>query len=167
MRLALLAFTLCASTSHAQGIAVQFADGAPKDSITFENNGCALEQATIVIDLSKSKAGLIFDTTAGGDGVEVYQPIEVLTPDVTVSPVADGGKVLHIYIPQFPNGATVRLTADLDDTTSARQITVNGSEMAGATVSLAMGALMETAPFGTDGAATLLVPPTENGCLST
>jgi len=166
MRFAFLTFFLTASAAHANGLVVQFTDGAPKDSLTGQNNGCPLTDATIVIDLRNTAAGLIFDVTADGAGVEVFQPVEAQSGDVTISPVADGGQVLHVHVPVFASGETLRLTADLDDTTSNRQITVSGSEMAGATVSIAYGSSFETAPFDTDGMAALMLPPTAEGCLS-
>lgn len=151
----------------AQGLFVQFADGAPKDSLTFRNDGCPLSAATIVIDLRETPAGLIFDVTSAGAGVEVFQPVEATAGEVSISPVADGGQVLHLFVPNFPAGDTIRLTADLDDTTSSRQITVNGSEMIGATVSIAYGEAFVTAPFDAEGSAALSLPPTAEGCLST
>lgn len=166
MRFALLTFFLTASAANANGLIVQFADGAPKDSLTFQNNGCPLTEATIVIDLRDTAAGLIFDVTSEGAGVEVFQPVEAQSGDVIISPVADGGQVLHLYVPVFASGETLRLTADLDDTTSNRQITVDGSEMAGATISISYGGKFETAPFDANGNAALMLPPTAEGCLS-
>jgi hypothetical protein len=157
----------CASSAAANGLTVQFADGAPKDSITFHNDGCPLTDATIVLDLRETPAGLIFDVTAAGAGVEVFQPVETVAGDVAISPVADGGQVLHLFVPSFANGETIRLTADLDDTTSNRQITVNGSEMAGARVSVAYASTSKTAAFDTQGTAFLSLPVTSEGCLST
>ncbi|SEV98848.1 hypothetical protein SAMN04488515_0535 [Cognatiyoonia koreensis] len=167
MRLALIACMMTATAAQADGLLVQFADGAPKDSLVFQNNGCPLRDATIVIDLRGTAAGLIFDVTASGAGVEVFQPVEVETGNVLISPVADGGQVLHLHVPDFASGESIRLTADLDDTTSNRQITVNGSEMVGATVTVAYGAFMQTAPFDSDGLAAVTLPPTADGCLST
>lgn len=167
MRFALLACLLYSTAANADGMTVQFADGAPKDSLTFQNEGCAISEATIVIDLRDTTAGLIFDVTAAGAGVEVFQPVEAPDNNVIISPVADGGQVLHLYVPSLANGETIRLTADLDDTTSNRQITVSGSEMAGAKVTVAYGTNAETAPFNSDGTARLLLPPTSDGCLST
>jgi len=168
MRFAILAVTLLQSTPVlAENLQVQFADGAPKDSLTFQNNGCLLTKATIVIDLRDTPAGLIFDVTAAGAGVEVFQPVEVTAGNVSVSPVVDGGQVLHLYVPSLPSGDMLRLTADLDDTTSGRQITVNGSEMIGATVTVSTDAGAQTAPFNANGLASVLLPENAEGCLST
>lgn len=168
MRLFLIAAGLiCASTANADGLLVQFADGAPKDSLTLSNMGCPIREATIVFDLRDTPAGLIFDVTAAGAGVEVFQPVEVMQGDVVVSPVADGGQVLHLYVPHLPTGDSIRLTADLDDTTSGRQITVNGSEMIGAKVSISYGNTAQTSAFNADGIANVALPATSDGCLST
>lgn len=167
MRLGLLLLSLTASAAHADGMTVRFSDGAPKDSLVFQNTGCPLAEATIVLDLRDTPAGLIFDVTSAGAGVEVFQPVEATAGNVIISPVADGGQVLHLYVPSFASGETIRLTADLDDTTSNRQITVNGSEMEGAKVTVAYGTKAATAAFDTSGTAALRLPTTADGCLST
>lgn len=168
MRMILVtAFLATASMVQADGLFVQFADGAPKDTLTLRNDGCALTDATLVIDLRGTAAGLIFDVTAAGAGVDVFQPIQTTKGKVVISPVADGGQVLHLFIPSFASGETIRLTADLDDTAPGRQITVTGAEMAGATVSVANDSLMATAPFDANASANLTLPPTSDGCLAT
>lgn len=165
MRIALTtAIFFAASTAQADGLFVTFADGAPKDSLTFQNTGCPLIDATIVVDLNNTNGQLIFDVTASGAGVEVFQPIETQA-DVIIAPVVDGGKVLHMVVPSFPTGSTIALTADLDDTLAGSQITVSGSEMAGATVTIASGTASETAAFGSDGRATVDIPANAEGCL--
>ena len=48
---------------------VRFLEGAPKDRFIFHNNSnCSLETARLVLDLSGSSAGLIFDVTGKGAG---------------------------------------------------------------------------------------------------
>ena len=59
-------------------IVVNFVESAPKDRFVIENTGeCEFENLVVEIDLSGSAGGLIFDTTATGAGVEVFQPFEV------------------------------------------------------------------------------------------
>ncbi len=155
--------TLLATSSYAD-VSVAFRDGAPKDRITLTNEGCDLSNATLTIDLTATPAGLIFDVTSAGAGVEVFQPVEVTAGTISVRPVVDGAQVLVMDIPSFPKGSVFSLTADLDDTVSNRQITVNGSEMIGASVSLVMADGIKTAPFGSDGTATLALSAGNGSC---
>lgn len=168
MRIGLfVSFLVCSTAAHADGISVQFADGAPKDSLTFQNTGCPLIDATIVIDLRGTAGGLIFDVTGQGAGVSVYQPIETQSSNVAIAPVVDGDQVLHLIVSSFGTGETISLTADLDDTLAGSQITVTGSEIAGATVTVASGAATQSAPFDSDGSAALVMPTTADGCMLT
>lgn len=154
MRLPIIVLCLFANSAAAQNISVQFRDGAPKDSITLANAGCPIMDAAITLDLSGSAGGLIFDTTAKGAGVEVFQPVEILTGNVVVSPVADGDTRLDMTIAQFTSDAAVQLTADLDDTIAGgRQITVTGSEISGATVSIATNETIAQGVFDDAGTA--------------
>ena len=161
--IAICATPLLASSSYGD-VSVAFRDGAPKDRITLTNDGCDLINATLTIDLSATPAGLIFDVTSAGAGVEVYQPVEVTAGAIIVQPVVDGAQMLIMDIPSFPKGSVFSLTADLDDTVSNRQITVNGSEMVGASVSLALADVVRSAPFGSDGTAMLALTPANGGC---
>jgi len=147
----LLAMT--ASSSVAESVSVSFSDGAPKDRFELSNLSCDLENVILSIDLTQTPAGLIFDVTGTGAGVEVFQPVEVTAGTLSVAPVTDGAQMLVMSIPSFPRGAKYTLTADLDDTVSGRQITVSGSEMLGATVSLTMAEVQAIAPFADNGEA--------------
>jgi len=89
-----------------------------------------------------------------------------VTGTVSISPVADGAQVLHLYVPSLPSGDMLQLTADLDDTTSGRQITVLGSEMMGATVSVSINDSVQTAPFDTEGRALVTLPRNAEGCVA-
>ena len=164
----LSAFSLCvmATPIAAENLTVQFSDGAPKDSITLTNQGCLITDAVFVLDLAGSEGELIFDTTSQGAGVEVFQPVEITAGNAAISPVDDGDKTLQIQVQSLATGGTLRLTADLDDTLEAsRQITVTGSEMAGASVSLALGDRVLTGKFDTTGAARINVPADAGACL--
>ena len=131
---------------------VSFRDGAPKDRFTLTYDGaCALDQIQVEIDLGTAPAGLIFDTTAAGAGVEVYQPLEWVSGSATTSQVSDGDTALVVTLDNLQPGEARAFTIDLDDTTSQRQITVDGSEMAGAT----LRAAGVTALFDQTGTATL------------
>jgi hypothetical protein len=124
-------------------IEAQFIEGAPKDTFVIKNTGnCAINNATISIDLSSSYGNLLFDTTELGAGVEVYQPFEVTSGDITLATknvVDDGDQQLSIVINSFTTGKNMSFTIDVDDqlTNSERGTTqVVGSEMEGATITL-------------------------------
>ena len=127
----------------AADIAVRFIESAPKDSFRFENLGsCAITQEILALDLSKSAAGLIFDTEPTGRGVEVFQPLEVTQgADFLVeAPVTqDGASKTELVVSELPPSGAIRLTVDVDDTLTASdlgQIRVSGSEIVGAEVRL-------------------------------
>lgn len=120
---------------------VRFLEGAPKDRfvLTF-NSDCPLPAQQVTIDLNRSAGALIFDTTGNGAGVEVFQPFELVDGEefITTPPrVADGDRKITLNLAPVAPGQTVAFTIDVDDTVSNRQITVNGSEIAGARVTVA------------------------------
>lgn len=166
MRMTALAFCLFAAPASAQDLIVQFTDGAPKDSITLVNAGCALSDAMVVIDLGGSQGGLIFDVTSGGAGVEVFQPVEITSGYGALSKVRDGDKRLQILVRSLAAGETFGVTADLDDTASDREITVTGSEMAGATVRLALKDRVVSGVFDATGTAKLALPNDASVCFA-
>jgi len=147
---------ICAASTAAADLTVSFRDGAPKDRFTLSYAGdCALEETTLVIDLGTAPAGLIFDITSAGAGVEVFQPLEWVQGSAQTSDVSDGDTALTVTLASWAPGEVRAFTVDIDDTTSNRQITVDGSEMAGAT--LRSGPHL--AQFDASGAATLQLDP--------
>lgn len=132
------AFLLISVQAASADIAVRFDEGAPKDRFTFENTStCAIRSAQMTLDLTPSRGGLIFDVTAAGEGVEVYQPLEITDGKQTLSAVprvADGDKVIVFDIKQMDAGAKLSFTIDVDDTKGGREITVTDSEIDGAKV---------------------------------
>jgi len=166
MRSLALAIVLFATNASAQEITVQFFDGAPKDSITVTNSACLISNAPLVLDLTGSNGGLIFDVTNAGAGVAVYQPVEVTSGFATLSPVHDGNKQLHIVLDLLPTGEPLSLTADLDDTLiESGQTRVSGSEMAGASVSLTIANRILTGLFNENGTARIAIPADVNPCV--
>ena len=88
-----------------------------------------------MIDLSSSAAGLIFDTTNQGAGVEVFQPLEFTRGQamLTNTPkVKDGDNKVTLAFQDFKNGDAISFTIDVDDTIGQREITVSSSEITGA-----------------------------------
>jgi len=167
-------FSLCvgvAQTANAN-LQVNFIESAPKDSFVITNIGqCDLTNLTVEIDLSNSAGKLIFDTSATGAGVEVFQPFEVKEGAVKLqssASVADGDKSLTVSIDQLPADHAVSFTIDVDDTlpkSSLGQIRVAGSEVQGAEVRLlasdanvAEEAIQEAA-FSVDKIATIELKP--------
>jgi len=166
MRIFVLALTLCTtplSVAPARAdVQIRFIEGAPVDAFEFTNIGsCDLGPMTLVLDLSPSPAGLIFDATEAGAGVEVFQPLRVREGEnrlVSVPKVRDGDTVLSLGFNSLPSGGRVVVTADLDDTLTAGalgQIRVADSEIAGAVMRMTTP-LTQAAAF--DGTARAVLP---------
>jgi len=144
-------------------VLVEFDEGAPKDRFTVSNSGdCPLGPMRVVIDISTAPAGLIFDVTGAGAGVEVFQPFELVSGKelLTSEPsVSDGQTSVALDLSGLPTGQAVAFTIDVDDTTSDRQITVSGSEMSGAQVRIEAGNAAHSGVF--DARALATVPLSE------
>ncbi|MEM9482062.1 MAG: aggregation factor core [Cyanobacteria bacterium P01_F01_bin.116] len=127
-------------------VEIKFVESAPKDRFIITNIGsCVLEEITLDLDLSQSAGRLIFDTSATGAGVEVFQPFEVESGNITqlaADGVNDGDTDLSLRITTLNPGNAASFTIDVDDTLPAGelgQIRVADSEISGATVSLTIG----------------------------
>ncbi|MEM0991238.1 MAG: hypothetical protein AAGK00_20415 [Pseudomonadota bacterium] len=140
-------------------IRVTFQESAPKDIFQIVNtSGCGMGPVSVEIDLSASSAGLIFDPTASGAGVSVYQPFELVSGDVDgVAEVSDGDTRLSLDLPGLAPGGRVVFTIDIDDTLidgPMGQTMVAGSEIAGARVNATVpGGQTISGTFGVDAAA--------------
>lgn len=152
---------LCAgiTTPAWANLAVSFDEGAPKDRFTFANTGsCAITNAQILLDLSSSKSGLIFDVTGKGAGVEVFQPMEMTAGAqalLSVPEVKDGDNQIRLDIGELKAGQSIAFTIDVDDTAGTREITVSGSEIAGAKVRYSQEGTSKTAVFARNARATV------------
>ena len=128
---------LFASAAQAD-ILVRFDEGAPKDRFTITRTGtCDLGAAKVTVDLSTSPHGLIFDVTGAGQGVEVFQPFELVTGASLLSTqpsVQDGDQVIALPLSALDQGQSIAFTIDVDDTGGGREITVSDAEIAGAKV---------------------------------
>lgn len=159
---------MLASQASAQ-IEVSFVDSAPTDIFEIRNtSACPSGTMELTIDLKGSDAGLLFDTTPVGVGVQVSQPF-VLTKGAEfvagIPQVSDGARQLTLSVTDLPGESAIGFTIDVDDTlvqSGNGQIRVSGSEMAGASVRLTGAAVAETAPFNATGQAVLSL----NTCLS-
>lgn len=140
-RLALTAaLTTIFATMGQADLRVTFDEGAPKDRFYVENaSACAITGSSILIDLSTSAAGLIFDVTDQGAGVEVFQPFELIEGEASlasVPSVTDGEARVTLDVASLASGASIVFSIDVDDTLGQRAITVSGSEIEGARVAL-------------------------------
>lgn len=117
-------------------IEVRFVEGAPTDRFDIVNTAaCATGPAQITIDLAGSAAGLIFDTTGAGAGVQVFQPFRLTAGAAFVQgvpKVLDGDQTVTVQLADLPPGQTVSFTIDVDDTIGQREITVSDAEITGA-----------------------------------
>ncbi|MEM6256054.1 MAG: hypothetical protein AAF821_24340 [Cyanobacteria bacterium P01_D01_bin.156] len=127
-------------------VEIKFVESAPKDIFVITNMGsCTLEELTIDLDLSPSVGKLIFDTTATGAGVDVFQPFEVEAGDImplAADGVNDGDTQLALLITSLDPGDRASFTIDVDDTlprSDLGQIRVADSEISGAVVSITAG----------------------------
>ena len=159
--LGLFASLLILSSAQAD-LLIKFDEGAPKDRFTFANTGaCKLENAVIRLDLSGSKAGLIFDTTSKGAGVEVFQPLEFVSGANSLSSkpsVKDGDTSIDLRIAALGPQQAIAFTIDVDDTMGGREITVSNSEILGATVELQQAGVSTSTSFETGSRTELRLP---------
>lgn len=159
MRIMITTVLLMAATTSQADITARFIEGAPKDRFEVTNaGGCALPAGDVTIDIGTAPAGLIFDVTASGAGVEVFQPFELVAGGENLSTlpqVADGDQAIRLPLTGLAPDATIAFTIDVDDTSSNRQITVNGSEIAGATIRASFGNVEASGTFDTSAKAVL------------
>ncbi|MEM7521245.1 MAG: aggregation factor core [Pseudomonadota bacterium] len=151
---------LIAAPLHAD-VVVTFQDSAPKDIFSIRHDGTCPLSGALNIDIGAAPSGLIFDTAASGAGVQVFQPFEVTEGAsvlLSVPVISDGDSLISLAIQDLVPGDIIRFTIDVDDTTSRRQITVDGSEIAGAVASFEGG----SGRFDAKGTARIPVP----GCFS-
>ena len=104
-----LAILLTALTTPAlaAGLTVRFIEGAPTDRFEIINaTGCETGALELRIDLTGSAGGLIFDTTATGAGVSVFQPFRVAEGPLALASgtVKDGDRVLVLSLAGLRGG---------------------------------------------------------------
>jgi hypothetical protein len=162
LKIKLIAAALLFATSAQADLRVEFSEGAPTDKFTITTtDSCISGPVVVEFDLSGSSGKLIFDITAKGAGVEVFQPLIFVSgkADVTsTSAVTDGDRVLSLNISSLTPESPIAFTTDVDDTIGQREITVSGSEIAGATVKLTTPQQSFSAKFQKDAAAIVDVP---------
>ncbi|MEM1377426.1 MAG: aggregation factor core [Pseudomonadota bacterium] len=156
---------MCATAANAD-ISVRFIEGAPKDRFVITNDGaCPVIGADIVIDLSGSASGLVFDVTSSGAGVEVFQPFELVSGKASVigePDVRDGQQAVTLSVSELAPTEQIAFTIDVDDTVGTREITVSGSEILGAKFSVTSATYEAEGKFNSGAVATALL----NSCTS-
>ncbi len=139
------------ATAASADIEVRFIEGAPKDRFDIVNTGgCALGPVTVTIDLAGSSGGLVFDVTAQGAGVQVFQPFELVAGrDLVIGApqISDGDQQVMLDLSGFGGDQTVSFTIDVDDTGGARETTVSGAEISGARVQVTLDADVSSGMF--------------------
>ena len=119
-------------------ISARFVESAPRDRFLIENTSTAAWTIrSLNVDLSTSAGNLIFDTTADGAGVEVFQPFRddggaaVLAQEPVVS---DGDQLISLAFTSFKPDENYEFSIDIDDqlaNSDLGQIRVSSGEIAG------------------------------------
>ncbi|MFK7962866.1 MAG: hypothetical protein AB8C46_02770 [Burkholderiaceae bacterium] len=143
----------CSLKNPELAIEAVFIEGAPIDRLLVTNqseDGWSIEQVTW--DLAPSAGQVIFDTTATGAGVEVFQPFRQLNANDTrraggqltnddelavlasEPTVTDGDQSVAIDFKTFGAQQVFGMSIDVDDQIASRQTIVDRSEMQGATI---------------------------------
>ncbi|MEP0521473.1 MAG: aggregation factor core [Hyphomicrobiales bacterium] len=151
--------TMLGAVPALANVEVTFREGAPKDRFIIANTGgCAPGAVDVTIDLSGSSSGLIFDVTDAGAGVEVFQPFVLVSGQsfvISAPVVKDGDNKVTLSLSNLIKGQPVAFTVDVDDTAGAREITVSGSEIEGAGISVSGGT---SGTFGSNAVALAKLP---------
>lgn len=138
--IALCLFTCFAAEVATADVVVTFDEGAPTDRFTILNDGgCALTNTEVLVDLGPSAAGLIFDVTGTGAGVQVYQPLRFVSGENALSELPqlrDGDTAVTLQVARLDPGAAIVFTTDVDDTKGQRATMISATEIEGARVFL-------------------------------
>ena len=164
-----LSAVFASTAAMAATIEASFVEGAPKDRFVIRNTGpCPLAASRITIDLNGSRGGLIFDTTGGGAGVDVFQPLEIVegrSQLLAIPQVRDGDRRVALQIRALSPRQALAFTIDVDDTlqnSPLGQIRVADSEIEGAVLRIEADGETRTAAFNQSSAARIDLP----GCTS-
>lgn len=135
-------FPLHAKESCDDLVTIHFEEGAPVDTFMIRNRSENLAISAVHIDLSRSSGRLIFDTTSGGDGVDVFQPYKTVSGSAKIAEpvsVGDGAQQISIRFESFPAGSDYTFSIDVDDQLTASELgqtRISGGEMEGAVANL-------------------------------
>ncbi len=141
-----LATALPAHAACLYDVGVTFREGAPRDRFTVTNDNTTANITAVEIDLNGSAGRLIFDTIAGGSGVEVFQPYRSETDGtglIGAPVVADGATSLALRFDNFGPGQSYTFSIDVDDRLTQSdmgQIMVSDREIDGTIVRVSLRA---------------------------
>lgn len=121
----------------------EFVESAPRDLFRLKNHSSAQwDIQRVALDLRSSAGQLIFDITAEGAGVEVFQPFrsEISSAALAKQPeVGDGDQMIVLTFDAFSSTNDFTFSIDVDDqlrNSELGQIRVSGGEMQGAMITL-------------------------------
>lgn len=123
-----------AAQASCDGPELRFVESAPRDR--FELRIGVQPLRALTLDLRTSAGQLVFDTQAGGTGVEVFQPLRD-EGGTQAGAVDDGADRLRVVLLDGAARTQAAFSIDVDDRMTASdlgQIRVTGGEMAGAVV---------------------------------
>lgn len=135
-----------AATACVHEVSMVFTESAPRDRFEIRNDsssGQSIQRLTL--DLSSSAGRLIFDTTAGGTGVDVFQPFRVESGEAKLQAslvIQDGSDRLTLDFTRFEPGQRFAFSIDVDDRLPASELgqtRVSGREMEGALMTAVVG----------------------------
>lgn len=154
--------TMAVSSPTLADVSVEFIEGAPKDRFVLTNfSECDIGAGIFKIDFTGSNAGLIFDVSGTGAGVEVFQPFELTSGAEflnSLPAISDGDQLAVLDISGLKTNASIAFTIDVDDTRGARAITVSDSEISGTIVSFKSENTTVSAVMGDEVEVKLSVP---------
>ena len=148
--LTVLPWAVHAAPACEHDVSLVFRESAPRDLFEIRNDSSKGQGIhRLKLDLAGSAGRLVFDTVAGGTGVEVFQPFRAEAGEalLTESPtVQDGSDRLALAFDRFDAGQRFQFSIDVDDRLTASdlgQIRVSGREMEGAMFTVVIGATGE------------------------
>ncbi len=154
--------SLALPRAAAADLEVEFIEGAPRDSFILKNvGGCELGAVQFEIDFESSIAGLIFEVSDEGEGVEVSQPFEVTAGAkylIAQPLVADGDQRAKFDMAGLGTNETFAFTIDVDASLGTRGNTVADSEISGTKFSLHLGGGTYSAVMGIEAQVILTAP---------
>ena len=161
------ALCLLASPAFGQDIDVQFQDGNPFDRFIAFNRGCPIAAATLTVDFTTSRGGIVIDTVRGGPGTRDPMDARLTEGNATLVAVTDGDQGFVVDVIRFPTISAITVVMDVDDTTSLfedGQVFADGQELSGTTVALTLNDETVSTQLDTTGRGRLTIPPSAGAC---
>jgi hypothetical protein len=141
-----LPLSALAAPACAHDVSLVFLESAPRDRFEIRNDSSLGQRVQrVTLDLAGSAGRLIFDTTEGGAGVNVFQPFRVESGDAQLDKtpvVQDGSERLDLVFTRFESGERFAFSIDVDDRLTSSdlgQIRIAGAELKGALLTVVVG----------------------------